>query len=185
MALDFPDKVERVAALDVLPVETVWELADARLALGFWPWGLLAQPAPFPERILTACADAIIANAMDEWGSHAGTFSPEVRAAYAGPLRDPAHAHAICEEYRAAATIDREHDRADRAGGRRIECPLLALWSAGGALGTWYDSVGGPLGLWREWCADVRGEAFSGGHFFPEEKPGETAGALHEFFGAE
>ncbi len=74
-----------------------------------------------------------------------------MRAAYVEALGDAAHAHAICEEYRAAATIDREHDRADRAGGRRIVCPLLVLWSASGALGTWYVEESGPLALWRAW----------------------------------
>lgn len=185
MALDFPDRVTRIAALDVLPIETVWARADARLALGFWPWSLLAQPEPFPETILTSCADAIIENAVGEWGSPAKTFSPAVRAAYAEPLRNRQHAHAICEEYRAAATIDREHDRADQASGRRIECPLLALWSAGGALDTWYVNAGGPLGRWREWCAEVCGRPVAGGHFFPEENPAETGDALRKFFDAE
>ena len=98
-------------------------------------------------------------------------------------LRDPRHAHAICEEYRAAATIDREHDRQDRADGRRIACPVLALWSAPGALGSWYEGDGGPLELWREWADDVTGQAFDGGHFFPEELPEQTAEALGRFFG--
>jgi haloacetate dehalogenase len=183
LALDRPDRVERLAVLDVLPIETVWERADDRLALGFWPWSLLAQPEPLPERILAAAAEAIIDNALQEWGSAADAFPREVRAAYVAALRDPRHAHAICEEYRAAATIDREHDKQDRADGRRIPCPVLALWSAAGPLGTWYDGDGGPLDLWREWADDVRGEALDGGHFFPEELPEQTADALGRFFG--
>jgi haloacetate dehalogenase len=111
-------------------------------------------------------------------------FPPEVRAAYVEALRDPGHAHAICEEYRAATTIDREHDRADRASSRRIGCPLLVLWSAKGALGAWYAEEGGPIALWREWGDDVRGRALSAGHFFPEEAPERTAEALNRFFGA-
>src|SRR5688572_22538840 len=129
MALDHPDRVERLAVLDVLPTESVWERADSRFALGFWPWSLLAQPEPLPEQILPAAADAIVANALDHWGSDPGAFPPEIRAAYVRALSDSTHAHAICEEYRAAATLDREHDREDRARGRRIACPLLALWS--------------------------------------------------------
>ena len=108
-------------------------------------------------------------------------FAPEVRDAYAEVLRDPAHVHAICEEYRAAATLDRLDDEADRAAGRRIACPVLALWSAEGALGTWYDDEGGPLALWRAWAGDVRGHPMAGGHFFPEEDPAATAAALIEF----
>src|SRR5437016_5032532 len=111
MALDHPDRIERLAVLDIVPTEAVWERADARFALGFWPWSLLAQPEPLPERILAAAAEAIIDDALGQWGSRPGAFAAEVRAAYVQALRDPAHAHAICEEYRAAATVDREHDR--------------------------------------------------------------------------
>ena len=99
-------------------------------------------------------------------------------------LQNPGHAHAICEEYRAAATIDREHDEADRASRRRIVCPILALWSAEGALDTWYVEEGGPIALWRTWGDDVRGNALRAGHFFPEEVPQQTADALYRFFSA-
>jgi haloacetate dehalogenase len=183
MALDHPDRIDRLAVLDVLPTETVWERADARFALGFWPWSLLAQPEPLPERILAAAGDAIVDDALGGWGSPAAVFPPEVRAAYVDALSDPAHAHAICEEYRAAATIDRAHDRADRAAGRRIACPVLALWSARGALDTWYVDDSGPLALWAAWSDDVRGRALRAGHFFPEEAPEQTAEALGSFFG--
>lgn len=183
MALDHPDRIDRLAVLDVLPTETVWERADARFALGFWPWSLLAQPEPLPERILAAAGDAIVDDALGGWGSPAAVFPPEVRAAYVDALRDPAHAHAICEEYRAAATIDRAHDRADQDSGRRIACPVLALWSARGALDTWYVDDSGPLALWGAWSDDVRGRALRAGHFFPEEAPEQTAEALGSFFG--
>jgi haloacetate dehalogenase len=184
MALDHPDRVERLAVLDVLPTGTVWARADVRFALAFWPWSLLAQPEPLPERVLTAVPEAVVDAALGGWGSPPEAFPPEVRAAYVRALRDPSHAHAICEEYRAAATIDREHDGADLASGRRIECPLLALWSANGPLDTWYVEEGGPIALWREWGDDVRGHALGAGHFFPEETPERTAGALSRFLGA-
>jgi len=182
MALDHPDRVERLAVLDIVPTETVWEKADSRFALSFWPWAVLAQPEPLPELILTASAAAIVDNALNNWGSPAGSFSREVRAEFIACLKDPEHAHAICEEYRAAATIDREHDRADRESGRRIKCPVLVLWSSQGALGTWYLDEGGPLALWKQWANDVRGTALDAGHFFPEEIPEQTAGALRNFF---
>jgi haloacetate dehalogenase len=184
MALDHPDRVERLAVLDVLPTETVWDRADARFALAYWPWSLLAQPEPLPERILEAVPEAIVDDALGGWGTSPTVFPREVRAAYVRALRNPGHAHAICEEYRAAATIDREHDKADRAIGRRIACPLLALWSARGPLGTWYAEEGGPVGLWRAWGDDVQGHALGAGHFFPEEVPEQTADALNSFFGA-
>jgi haloacetate dehalogenase len=184
LALDHPERVERLAVLDILPTETVWARADDRFALGYWPWTMLTQPEPLPERLLSACADAVVGDALDQWGSDPSAFPTPVRVAYTAALRDPSHAHAICEEYRAAAGIDREHDRADREAGRRIACPLLVLWSAAGAVGTWYQREGGPLALWREWAARVEGQALNAGHFFPEEAPDLTVDALREFFGS-
>jgi haloacetate dehalogenase len=182
LALDHPGRVDRLAVLDILPTETVWARADDRLALGYWPWSMLAQPEPLPERLLTACADAVVADALDRWGSDPAVFPTPVRVAYTAALRDPSHAHAICEEYRAAASVDRAHDRADRQAGRRIACPLLVLWSAAGALGSWYERDGGPLALWRPWAARVEGHAVDAGHFFPEEAPELTADELRRFF---
>ncbi len=147
-ALDHPGRVNVLAVLDVLPVSTVWEHADDRFALGFWPWSLLAQPAPLPERLLGAAPEAIIEHALGpEWGTPSATFDPGVRAAYLAAISDAEHVHAICEEYRAAAGLDRDHDRADRAAGRRIGCPLLALWSASGPLATWVSGCGRPDGV--------------------------------------
>lgn len=181
MALDHPEIVSKVAVLDVIPTAAAWDRADARLALAFWPWSLLAQPEPLPERLLAAAPDAVVDNAIAGWGSAPGAFPAEVREAYIDALREPAHIHAICEEYRAAAGIDREHDAQDRADGRRIKCPLLALWSGEGGLETWYADEGGPLAIWRQWADSVEGGPVKGGHFFPEEHPGETAAALSKF----
>jgi haloacetate dehalogenase len=180
MALDHPQRIERLAVLDILPVETAWERADAKFALGYWPWSLLAQPEPLPERILVAAGETVVDHALGGWGSAPATFSAQVRAEYVRALRDPARAHAICEEYRAAASIDRAHDRSDRDAGRKIRPALLALWSAEGPLDTWYAE--GPVALWRDWADDVRGHALQGGHFFPEEAPEPTAAALGRFF---
>lgn len=183
-ALDHPSSIDRLALLDVLPIDTVWERADARMALAFWPWTLLAQPEPLPERLLGAAPDAVVGHALGgDWGTPADTFDDSIRAAYTAALSDADHVHAICEEYRAAATIDREHDAADRRDGRRITCPALALWSGRGPLSTWYDDEGGPLALWREIADDITGAPVDGGHFFPEEHPELTAAALAEFLG--
>ena len=181
MALDYPDVVTRVAVLDVVPTAEVWDRADARLALGFWPFSLLAQPSPLPERLIGAAPDAVLDNALSCWGTPADVFPEDVRRAYLKALADPRHVHAICEEYRAAATVDRDHDAADRAIGHRIAAPLLVLWSASGAVGTWYNDAGGPIELWRTWAEKVGGRAIEAGHFFPEEVPRETAQALQEF----
>jgi haloacetate dehalogenase len=181
LALDHPDLVERLVVLDILPGSMAWDRADARLALAFWPWSLLAQPEPLPERLLLGAPDAIVDDALDQWGSPPSVFPPEVREAYVLALRDPDHVHAICEEYRAAAGIDREHEEADLRRGRKIACPIMVLWSASGGLDSWYRDEGGPLQLWRKLADQVEGEAVDGGHFFPEEKPNEAAALINAF----
>jgi haloacetate dehalogenase len=180
MALDHPDRIERLAVLDILPVETAWERADADFALGYWPWSLLAQPEPLPEHILVTSAEAIVDDASSRWGSSAAVFPPDVREAYVKVLRDPDHAHAICEEYRAAADLDRAHDRGDREAARKIRSPVLVMWSAQGPLDSWYAE--GPVALWRDWADDVTGYPLKGGHFFPEAAAEPTADALRRFF---
>jgi haloacetate dehalogenase len=182
LALDHPERVQRLAVLDVLTIADAWEHADKRLATGYWPWSLLAQDAPLPERLVSAAPDAVVDSALQGWGSVASAFSAEVRQAYIDALRDDAHVHAICEEYRAAATLDHAHDMADRATGRRIAAPLLVLWSGQGPLQSWYADVGGPPALWRKWADEVSGVAMDGGHFFPEELPQQTADELGRFF---
>jgi len=184
LALDHPQHVERLAVLDIVPTADTWERADKTLATAFWPWSLLAQPEPLPERLISAAPDAVVDHALGGWGSPANAFGAEVRAAYIDALRDRARVHAICEEYRAAATLDHEHDLADRRAGRCIACPVLVLWSGRGPLGTWYAEVGGPLALWRAWANDVRGGGLDAGHFFPEEMPERTAEELSAFFAA-
>ena len=182
LALDHPEAIVRLAVLDILPIDIAWARADARLALGYWPWSLLAQPAPLPETILSGSADVIVDNALGGWGSPRDVFADETRQAYVTALRDPAHARAVCEEYRAATGIDIEHDRADRIAGRKIACPVLALWGAHGPLDSWYPE--GPLALWRQLADNVSGHAVDGGHFFPEAAPQRTAALLGAFFKA-
>jgi haloacetate dehalogenase len=182
LALDHPERVSRLAVLDIVPTESAWARANADFALAFWPWVLLAQDAPLPETLITSSAAAIVDHASSAWGTRPESFTAEDRAAYAAMLRDRQHAHAICEEYRAAATLDRQLDLADRAEGRKISCPLLSVWSRGGVLDSWYANEGGPLALWREIADDVQGSSIEGGHFFPEQNPQETVERLAGFF---
>jgi haloacetate dehalogenase len=183
LALDHPQRVTRLAVLDILTIADAWERTAFKRGAAFWPWSLLAQDAPLPERLIAAAPEAVIDDALGGWGSPPGAFDDDARAAYIAALRDPRHVHAICEEYRAAATLDHDHDAADRAAGRRIACPLLVLWGRG-ALQQWYAELGGPLALWRAWADDVRGGPLEAGHFFPEEMPQRTAEELERFFAA-
>jgi len=184
MALDHSDRIERLALLDVIPTGEALSRADERFALAFWPWSLLAQPSPLPERLIAAAPDAVVDDALTNWGSDRATFSDEIRAAYIEALRDADAVHAICEEYRAAASLDRARDDADLAAGRRISCPTHILWSKASALDTWYQDIGGPLAIWRKWAPAVSGRAIAGGHFFPEQNPRETIAELRAFFNA-
>jgi haloacetate dehalogenase len=181
LALDTPEAVTRLVLLDIVPTASAWDLADARFALAYWPWSFLAQAAPLPERLIASSPEALVEEALSGWGTPTSTFPPPVREAYIAQLRDPDHCHAICEEYRAAASLDRDHDRADLALGRKIACPVLVLWGRGGPLDTWYQELGGPLGIWRSWTTQVEGRPVSGGHFFPEEHPDATAEAIEDF----
>jgi haloacetate dehalogenase len=132
--------------------------------------------------MITASADAVVDNALTGWGSNRSSFPADVRAAYVVALRDPATVHAICEEYRAAATLDFAQDINDHKMNRRITCSTLALWAKDGPLDHWYADAGGPLGIWRDWTYDVTGHPIEGGHFFPEHNPRETAVELRAFF---
>jgi haloacetate dehalogenase len=179
LALDHPEKVQRLAVFDVIPISEGWGHADARFAMTYWPWILLSQKAPLPEKYLLGAPGAVFDNPFGQ-----GSFGPEVRAEYMETYRDPARVHAICEEYRAAASLDIEHDKRDREESRRITCPMLHLWSAGGPLDTFYEQDGGALGIWRKWAENVQGQAIKGGHFFPEENPTETTEILTRFLSA-
>ncbi|WP_445222409.1 alpha/beta fold hydrolase [Bradyrhizobium sp. Pa8] len=179
LALDHPEKVQRLAVFDVLPISEAWGHADAKFAMTYWPWSLLSQKAPLPEKYLIGAPDAVFDNPFGQ-----GSFGPEVRAEYIETYRDPARVHAICEEYRAAATLDIEHDKADQKEGRRIKCPMLHLWASGGPLDTFYEQNGGALGIWKKWADNVQGRAVNGGHFFPEENPTDTTELLTKFLSA-
>jgi haloacetate dehalogenase len=180
MALDHPKNVERLAVFDVIPILEAWSRADARFAQTYWPWSLLSQKQPLPESYLLGAPEASFHNPFGQ-----GSFGPEVLEEYVSTYRDPARVHGICEEYRAAATIDVEHDRADKEAGRQIECPMLHLWAKDGWLDTYYAKDGGALGIWRQWAPHAQGQAIKGGHFFPEENPDDTMVPLKQFLSAE
>lgn len=183
MALDHPDRVERLAVLDIVPTGEVWSQRADRFA-GYWHWAFLAQPAPLPERMIGGDPDAFFdLHVRGGMGlGRSGTPVPaELMRIYREALDDSGAVEAMCEDYRAGAGIDREQDEADLAARKRIECPVLALWGAHGGLPKVYDDV---LDVWSGWAPDLRGEAVDAGHFLAEELPRETAAALGSFFAA-
>jgi len=176
LALDHPKAAERLAVFDVIPILEGWARSDAHFAQTYWPWILLAQKEPLPESYLLGAPKAVFDNPFGH-----GSFGPEILEEYVSNYRDPARVHGICEEYRAAATIDLEHDRADKEASKRIECPMLHLWAENGPLDTFCAKDGGPLGIWLQWAPRVHGQAMKGGHFFPEENPDDTAVLVKQF----
>ena len=173
LALDHPQAVRRMSILDIIPTGEVWARADRRFALGYWHWSFLVQPQA--EEIIGQNAELFFFRG--QYRASVGAFSRAAYADYVESLRDPKVIHAICEDYRAGARIDRELDEQDKAAGRKIACPVQILWGGKGALAAWYDT----LAIWREWASDVRGHAIDCGHFIPEEKPAETLAALRGF----
>jgi len=178
LALDAPDAVERLAVMDIVPTLEHFERTDMAFAMGYYHWFFLAQPHDRPERM-------ILRDIEDWFDLHTGRepkdatfFHPEARADYLAALRAPGTVTAICEDYRAAATIDLEHDRASRAAGQRVQCPLLVLWGGKGRIGEWYD----PLALWGQYAAGpVSGQPVPSGHYLAEEAPDAVLAALEPF----
>jgi haloacetate dehalogenase len=175
MALDHPDRVTRAAVLDIVPTRTIFAGADAALATAYYHWFFLIQPDGLPETMIGRDPEWFLRETVRRWSGSAEPVAEEALAAYARAFRDPAAIHGSCEDYRAAATIDLEHDAADAGP---LACPLLVLWGAEGAMERLYD----VLGCWGEVAADVRGRALPCGHFLPEERPDETMSEILAFF---
>ncbi|MDP8925920.1 MAG: alpha/beta hydrolase [Actinomycetota bacterium] len=175
MALDHPQSVTRLAVLDIVPTRHVFETADKELAMAYYHWFFLSQPYDLPERLIGADPDYYLRKKLGGWGTGFDSFASEAYAEYERCFRDPRTIHASCEDYRAAATIDLEHDGVDRD--RKVGCPLLALWGEQGVVERLYD----VLGVWRGYASEVRGRALPCGHYLAEERPEETAEELVTF----
>jgi haloacetate dehalogenase len=179
MALDHPDRVTRLAVLDVVPTAEVWRRIDRTAAFVYWHWTFLAQPPPLPERMILAAADDFLEEHLARIGLGAapGRYPDDVMAVYRAQLRDPATVGAICEDYRAGASIDLEHDES----GGTIGCPVFALWGGRGALPLFYGDV---LDVWEPWAPDLTGHAVDASHFLIEDEPEQVANELSRFFSA-
>jgi haloacetate dehalogenase len=174
MALDHATRIRRLAVLDIIPTRAVFERVDKALATSTYHWFFLIQPE-LPEALIGANPDFYLEWTLRKWSRDFAAFAPEALAEYKRCFRDPAMIHATCEDYRAGASIDLEHDEADIA--KKIECPLLALWGQGPAT-RWT----GIVDIWRERARTVAGFPIDCGHFLAEEKPAETTRALRNFF---
>jgi haloacetate dehalogenase len=176
LAVDHAARVMKLATLDIAPTLAMYEQTTEAFARAYWHWFFLILPAHVPERMIASDAKLFLRNKMAESIAR-NVFAPEAFAEYercftAGAI------HASCEDYRAAATIDLVHDRADRDAGRHVTCPLLALWGERGIIGRCFQ----PLDEWRRVAVDVRGHGVPSAHYIPEEVPEILAQELESFF---
>jgi len=179
LALDAPEAVTRLAVLDIVPTHTMWAEMNGRFALGAYHWMFLAQGHPLPEMLIGPVAERYLDATLGAWGADGlARYDPRALAAYRESFARPANVRGACEDYRAGATYDLEADEADRAAGRRIACPVLALWGTGGFPAR---IPRGALEIWREWADEVTGHAIDSGHFIPEENPDALLDALIPF----
>jgi haloacetate dehalogenase len=175
LALDHSQRVKTLAVLDICPTRTMLERTDRAFAKAYFHWFFLIQPAPFPETLIGADPEFFINYQMGRRHGGLKAFAAEAMAEYLRCFSDPATIHASCEDYRAAESIDLEHDAADAA--KKVECPLLALWGKHGVIEQLFDC----LADWRAAARDVRGAALDCGHYLPEEQPEEVARQLERF----
>ena len=176
LALDHPERVTRLAVLDIVPTIETWELLGRSEGLATYHWFFLAQPPDLPERLIGGDPDYFLRWTLRSWAGRREAFDGRALAEYERAFRDPNVIRATCEDYRAGATVDVEDDAADR-GVRRIGCPVLALWANSGSEPRW-----DPIAIWRGWADDVEGRGVPCGHFLPEEAPDETLAQLTRFF---
>jgi haloacetate dehalogenase len=178
LCLDHPKAVERVAVLDISPTRTMFRETNQAFATAYYHWFFLIQPFDLPEKLIGADPRYYLHRKIGAWSGGLKLFDPRALAEYERCYADPATIHGSCEDYRAAASIDLEHDDADVAAGRMVTCPLLVLWGNEGVVNRLFD----PLNDWRAVASDVRGRALPSGHFLAEEAPEETLRELQTFF---
>ena len=181
LALDHAAHVTRLAVIDIAPTLDMYAATDMRFASAYYHWFHLIQPTPLPEQMILGCWRDYLHTKLGRWGSAGlGHLEPEALAEYERCFARPETIHAMCEDYRASASIDLEHDRASRAAGEKIACDMLVLWGQRGVVHALFD----PVALWRAQCTGtVSGECLPAGHYIPEELPAPTADRLLAFFG--
>ena len=176
MAVDHADAVAKLAVLDIAPTLAMYEGTTEAFARAYWHWFFLILPAPVPEKMIGADPIFLLRAQMSRGSAGMKPFTPEAWAEYER-CRTPEMIHASCEDYRAAASIDLVHDRADREAGRKVRCPVLALWGEHGVIEACFD----PMDEWRRVAEDVRGKALPAGHYLAEEIPDLVTVELEKF----
>ncbi|HEY1607851.1 MAG TPA: alpha/beta hydrolase [Paraburkholderia sp.] len=180
MALDHANAVERLMLLDIAPTLAMYEQTDRTFATQYFHWFFLIQPEPLPETLIGANPDAYVERLMGARHAGLAPFAPHALDAYRAALRQPGAVHAMCEDYRASATIDLDHDRMDIERGRKVWCPLRVLWGEHGVIAQCFD----PLAEWRKVAHDVSGRSLPCGHYIPEEAPDALLAEMLAFFEA-
>ncbi len=182
LALDFAGRVQRLCVIDIAPTLDMYGATDFEFARAYYHWFHLIQPAPVPEDMISSNPLKYLHAKLGGWGSGGTTlFEPAAMAEYERCFCIDGSIHAMCEDYRASACIDLEHDRESRTQGEKINCDMLALWGARGVVHRLFD----PMALWRAQCSgQVHGQAMPAGHYIAEELPNETVAQLREFFRA-
>jgi haloacetate dehalogenase len=176
MALDHPDAVLSLTVMDIVPTYAMLMDTNRKVAGAYWHWYFLSQPEPFPERLIGHDPDFFYETSLVGWGAtKLSDFDQEMLAEYRRAWRDPAMIHGSCSDYRAAVSVDIEHDAADIS--RQVACPTLVFYGASGTMAGLFDIPA----EWRKRCANVTQASLPGGHFFVDQFPNETAHVLLEF----
>ena len=175
LALDYPERVKQVCIMDIAPTYHMFKHTDQAFATGYYHWFFLIQPNGLPEKLISSNPGYYLIEKLKRWSAPDAQFAPQAVSEYIRCFSNPETIRASCDDYRAAASIDLEHDAASL--GQKIRCPLLVLWGAKGFVQRTYD----VLDVWRHYAEQVEGKALDCGHFLPEEQPDEVVAALREF----
>jgi haloacetate dehalogenase len=177
MVLDYPERIKKACVMDIAPTHHMFKTADQNFATGYYHWFFLIQPDGLPEHMINADPAYYLMEKLKRWSAPGAVFADEAVAEYVRCFSKPESIHASCEDYRAAASIDLQHDEEDMD--KKVECPLLALWGAKGFVNRTYD----VLRVWYERAEQIAGKALDCGHFLPEEAPAAVCDELVWFFG--